>query len=132
MRRLLPFLLLVVCLASAVAFSHAATVHVQTDVAGQITSDTTWTVAGSPYVLTGDVEVGPGVTLTIEPGVAVRTDFRKLQVYGRLQAFGTAENHITFESVRITQSPGTSNTTPFYIDLAYAEISWRRIVCTFG
>ena len=36
----------------------------QTDVSGAITSDTTWYLASSPYVVTGDVTVNTGVTLT--------------------------------------------------------------------
>ena len=44
-----------------------------TNVSGDITSDTTWTLAGSPYNLSGDVSVGgsAGPTLTIDPGVVV-------------------------------------------------------------
>ena len=42
-----------------------------TDVGGEIAVDTTWTLAGSPYVLTSDVVITTGVTLTIEPGVVV-------------------------------------------------------------
>jgi len=37
-----------------------------TEVSGTIGSDTTWTVAGSPYILTNHVAVGLDATLTIE------------------------------------------------------------------
>ncbi|HEX8436109.1 hypothetical protein [Archangium sp.] len=40
-------------------------------VQGQLATNTTWTLAGSPYTLTGDVTVPPWVTLTLEPGVQV-------------------------------------------------------------
>ena len=36
------------------------------------TTNTTWTVANSPYVLDGNVTVAAGVTLTIDPGVIVK------------------------------------------------------------
>jgi hypothetical protein len=43
-----------------------------TYVSGVIDTDTNWTVADSPYLVTGDLTVSEGVTLTIEPGVEVR------------------------------------------------------------
>ena len=43
-----------------------------TEVGGDLNSDTTWTVAGSPYLMTSNVTVKPNVTLTIEPGVLVQ------------------------------------------------------------
>ena len=36
-----------------------------TDVGGPITSDTTWTLSSSPYIVTDSVTVADGVTLTI-------------------------------------------------------------------
>ncbi len=45
--------------------------HAQTFVEGRIEADTVWRISGNPYVLTGDVEVGGGATLTIEGGVRV-------------------------------------------------------------
>jgi len=41
----------------------------QTTVSGGIYSNTTWTLANSPYVITGNIVVFPAATLTIEPGV---------------------------------------------------------------
>ena len=43
-----------------------------TDVADDITSDTTWSKAGSPYTLQDYIFVKTGVTLTIEPGVLIQ------------------------------------------------------------
>jgi hypothetical protein len=40
----------------------------------QIDSDTTWTCEEGAHVVTGTVDVGPGATLTIAPGAAVRLD----------------------------------------------------------
>ena len=51
-----------------------------TDVSGDITTSTTWSVAGSPYVLVGGVTVRNGATLTVEPGVEVSLGTRTLQV----------------------------------------------------
>lgn len=43
----------------------------QSTVDRNVTASTTWTKAGSPYNVTGLVNVEAGVTLTIEPGVTV-------------------------------------------------------------
>ena len=44
----------------------------ETAVFGPIDTDSIWTVDGSPYVISGDVEVVGGATLTIEAGVLVQ------------------------------------------------------------
>ena len=68
-------------------------------VSGNITEDTTWTFANSPYVVTGTVQVLEDTTLTIEPGVTVKfnTD-TSLKIDGELIAIGTVDNRITFTS----------------------------------
>ena len=43
-----------------------------TDVSGDITTNTTWDVTGSPYVLVGNICVRSGATLTVEPDVEVQ------------------------------------------------------------
>ena len=70
----------------------------QTPVSGNITINTTWTLAGSPYQLTGDVTVNQYVTLTIQSGVEVQlTDFsNSLFIKGTLLAEGTPQNKIRF------------------------------------
>ncbi len=70
-----------------------------TDVGGPIIFDTHWTLVDSPYVVTSNVQVTAGVTLTIEPGVVVRFNKdRILQVDGTLIARGTVGNWVTFTS----------------------------------
>jgi hypothetical protein len=78
--------------------------NAQTNVSGGIFSNTTWTLANSPYIMTGPVVVFPNVTLTIEPGVVVKikelSSNLSLQVYlelrGKLSAKGTSANPISF------------------------------------
>ena len=68
-----------------------------TYVEGVITQDTIWTLVDSPFVLSNNVTVNSGATLTIEPGVEVRFggDF-SLIVNGRIVANGTAQRNIHF------------------------------------
>ncbi|MBI5444382.1 MAG: hypothetical protein HY900_24625 [Deltaproteobacteria bacterium] len=89
---------------------------------GVITCDTTWTRAGSPYIVTGDVTVSgtaanaPPAVLTIEPGVEVR--FRagvRLNIgrkyygpwYGLLVAKGTGRVRLR---PRLSSTPSTAVT----------------------
>jgi parallel beta-helix repeat protein/predicted outer membrane repeat protein len=78
-----------------------------TAVSGPISSDTTWTVADSPYAVTGNVLVMEGVTLTIEPGVVIRFDSgRCLQIDGELIARGTGAQMIVFTSNQFSPAAG--------------------------
>ncbi len=60
-------------------------------VGGTLSGDTVWTLAGSPYALSANVQIPAGARLTIEAGVAVDLRERSIQVDGALQALGTAE-----------------------------------------
>ncbi len=79
-----------------------------TNVSGVIISNTTWTLANSPYIVVGDVAIDSGITLTIQPGVQVRFDGSyNFYVDGRLLAIGTVTDSITFTSNKNT--PATSD-----------------------
>ena len=79
----------------------------QTDVSGALSSDTTWSLSNSPIILTGNVLVPNGVTLTIEAGVTVRINSEKyLKVQGSLIAIGTESNKITFTSNESSPAKG--------------------------
>lgn len=67
----------------------------QTNVGGTLSTNTTWSLSGSPYIVQTDVIVSQGVQLLIDPGVEVR--FRKgrtLVVHGLLRAVGTADKYV--------------------------------------
>ena len=70
-----------------------------TNVSGLISTNTNWTVANSPYIVTGNVLVNTGITLTIQPGVFVKFNSGlSLQIDGTLIAQGTSSDSITFTS----------------------------------
>jgi len=85
-----------------------------TYVEGHISQDTTWTLADSPYVVTKDIIVDPGVTLTIMPGVEVKFGgFFTLTVEGVLSASGTLDKPITFTSNKYQPQKGDWDTIQF-------------------
>lgn len=68
-----------------------------TPVSGFIFTDTTWTLAGSPYIVVDDVFVDSSATLTVEPGVEVRFEnTNAIMVDGTAVAIGTNGNEIVF------------------------------------
>jgi hypothetical protein len=80
-------------------FVFAAPSAPSTDVSGHITQDTTWDLTGSPYIVTGDVTVDAGFTLTIKPGVQVRFNGNfGIIILGRLSAEGGETQPILFTS----------------------------------
>lgn len=80
----------------------------QTNVNGGIYTNTTWTLANSPYIVTDTVVVFPGYTLTIEPGVVVKFDNNKrLEIrQAKLIAAGTSTDSIAFTSNSVNPTPG--------------------------
>ncbi|MES2396926.1 MAG: T9SS type A sorting domain-containing protein [Bacteroidota bacterium] len=84
-------------------------VNGQTNVSGGIYTNTTWTLANSPYIIVDTVVVFPGVTLTIQPGVQVKfNDSMRLENrQANIIAIGTITDSITFTSNSSSPSPGS-------------------------
>ena len=65
-------------------------VFAQTNLSSSFSSNTTLTVANSPYLITNSIEINPDVTVTIEKGVEIRFNSGTyLHVKGTLNAKGT-------------------------------------------
>ena len=106
----------------------------QTNVSGGIFSNTTWTLANSPYIVIDTVVVFPGVILTIEPGVLVKFKTDKLLEIrqGQLLAIGTATDSITFTSDSTLPFPGVwaqihIRGGPMISQFSYCNIFYARI-----
>jgi hypothetical protein len=91
----------------------------QTTVSGGIYQNTTWSLAGSPYEVTGSIVVFPGNTLNIEPGVEILI------------------NNLTDSTIYI-ETRGTINcigtdSLPIKISAMYDtmnNVAWKGFVCT--
>ncbi len=105
----LSFVLLLAFMSSFQSFA--------TDVSGLITSNTTWTVANSPYFVRANVLVTYGNTLTIQPGVTVKFDSAmSIQVDGALIAQGNSASGIMFTS-------NTTNTAGAWGYIYFSDLS---------
>jgi len=88
------------------------------EVSGAITSDTTWLAVNSPYIVTGNIVVNAGSTLTIEPGVTVKFESGKaLRVNGELIAQGSESKSILFTSNQASSAPGD------WVGISFTETS---------
>jgi hypothetical protein len=82
----------------------------QTNVTGGIFSNTTWTLAGSPYIITDTIVIFNGITLQIQPGVVVKFNYKGyIDDRGSLVANGTASDSIIFTSNLASPSAGIYN-----------------------
>lgn len=81
--------------------SIACIVHNRTDaqiyVSGVLTANTTWSRNQNPFIVTEDIIIPAGITLTIQSGVVVKFQVEtSIKVYGTLVAKGTEVDHILF------------------------------------
>ena len=101
-------------------------------VSGTLNSNATWKNGGMPYVIpAGQVSVNIGVTLTIEPGVIVKSIFNQLatpvRIYGKVIARGTVDQPIVFTSIQDDTAGGDTNgdgsSTPWFGDWVGVKVS---------
>jgi parallel beta-helix repeat protein len=99
------------------------------DVSGVVSTDTTWDLTNSPYIVIGDVTVTSGAILTIDAGVQVRFDgFFNIYVDGSIIVNGTETDRINITSNLISPSPGDWDRIEIsslgHAEINYAEISY--------
>jgi len=102
-------------------------VFASTYVGGIVSTNTTWAASGSPYILTSDVQIASGVTLTIDPGVTVNGSGFAIKVggHGTLSAHGASGAEIVFNDCYIYSAYDSS--THSLIDISHASINGGEI-----
>jgi hypothetical protein len=103
--------LLTVFIVFILIFSILHSIGAQTSgmsLSGIIAVDTTWTRANGPYTLIGNLLVDHGATLAIQAGTTVNLGNYYLMINGTLQAIGSYNNQIIFNS--------NTNTYPYTND----------------
>jgi len=92
--------------------------YAATDVSSDITSDTEWTLDGSPYVVDFPsnprsphfLSIASGATLVVDPGVVVKLGaYNGIAVDGVLRAEGSAGNPVIFTSLLDDSAGGDTN-----------------------
>ncbi len=113
-------------------YTSTASTTVTVYASSNISSDTTWSAAYSPYIIDGSIAVNAGYTLTIEPGTVIKfyDTTSSLTVNGTLDATGTSTAGIIFTSYQDDDNGGDTNgdsttTTP-------AAGDWKRVAFGSG
>jgi len=81
----------------------------KTTTCGNIVASETWNLAGSPYIITCDVGVPAGTSLTIQAGVEVRFNGGTKLIIRQnawINVQGTADNRVIFTSNAASPNPG--------------------------
>ncbi|MEN9973847.1 MAG: hypothetical protein RIS20_2194 [Bacteroidota bacterium] len=122
----------------------------QTPVSGGIYQNTSWTLAGSPYIVNSSIVVFPGKTLNIEPGVEIQinnltsstiyietrgtincvgTDALPIKIY----ALNDTMNNVAWQGFVCTSSQGgVLNADRFQISNAYFPFSYETPLSNYN
>ncbi|MBE0544797.1 MAG: right-handed parallel beta-helix repeat-containing protein [Verrucomicrobia bacterium] len=108
-----------------------------TKVGGTLISNTTWTLDGSPYIVTNDVTVSTNVTLTIEAGVLVqlRSNLSVVtEAGGLIEVAGTSALPVLFRSADGTNIWGRLGAigTNASLTLRHADLAQGQTVVLNG
>jgi parallel beta-helix repeat protein len=115
----------------------------QTNHTGTISTNETWTAAGNPHIVTGNITISSASLpiLTIEPGVIVKFDAATTMTVGHssssafaggLMAVGTEADPIVFTSNVGTPAPGDWDNIRFYTFCIDAQSRIEYAVMEYG
>ncbi|WP_426148147.1 PKD domain-containing protein [Polaromonas sp. DSR2-3-2] len=107
---------------SAAATTTVTLLSAGTPIGGIISTDTHLFLDKSPYLITNTLQIASGTTLTIDPGVKVKSTGFPINVYGTLKVSGTPSAYVQLDSVSINNS-GTSSTLSSSIQISYAKLN---------
>lgn len=128
------------CFMVTVIFSFLVinSMNAQTTISGEITCDTTWTLAGEPYHITDNVIVLENIILIIDSGVHVYVDSSSsLIVKGTLIANGTQTQKIWFDEdtvnakwkgIKFEDNQYTVNSSLVHCDITNSDSSGVEII----
>ncbi|MFT5724369.1 MAG: hypothetical protein ACI9JN_001488 [Bacteroidia bacterium] len=85
----------------ALTLGYSLYTSAQTTVASIISSNQTWTAAGSPYILPQNILVNKGVTIDVKPGVTIQGSGLLMIINGEFTAIGTKDSVIVIDSVEL-------------------------------
>ena len=111
---------------AAVTVAVTAT-EVTTSIGGIFSTDTVLTADKSPYLITSTVQIAYGTTLTIRPGVTVKTSVigRSILTYGTLVVAGTSASNVHLDGLSIQSANSIANGSEVggKVSIAYAKIN---------
>lgn len=86
------------------------TASAATPITGTLSTNTTWTKADSPYIVTGTLTIPFGIALTILPGTVVKLDHAWVDIFGTLKSgTATASERVYFTSINDDSVGGDTN-----------------------
>ncbi|WKA53986.1 Ig-like domain-containing protein [Planococcus shixiaomingii] len=122
MKKLLKMLFFTTMFIFLIQENHVVRANTGTEVKGIIKEDTTWTKEGSPYYLTGDIQIADDVTLRIEPGVVVDGHGYSIRVFGKFSSVGNQSSKAILNNVKIT--PESSD---ILIRIEYTKLNYGSL-----